>query len=243
MWGFLGSLAGGAANLLGGLFGQSQQQRINQQNIQAQMYQNTHAIQERVADAQAAGINPLAALGSSFAPGAAQEVGSSSLQQGMSGMGQELSRAAQAMQDATSKSAQLDLELKRAQIDQINADVVGAQLRNSKLATTFAAPGSPPSVPYNWQLGGPSDPRPHRGMPDLYKTYWAGDHPLTLLDPDAQRSVFSGVPGAVTFPEIAGGLLKQNLGNVGERIGDSPYVPRPDVFRSLDLSNPWLWQQ
>jgi len=34
---------------------------------------------------------------------------------------------------------------------------------------------------------------------------------VRLFHPEAQRSIFSGVPGAITYPQLAGELAKQNI--------------------------------
>lgn len=240
MLGFLGGLAGSAANLIGGLFGQSNQEKINQQNLAAAQYQATHAIQERVADARAAGINPLAALGSSFQPTPGVAVGSDALPAAMGNMGQNLSRAASAFQDSQSREQKLKEDLLQAQIDQTNATTAGEMLRNSKMAAV-AAPGSPPPMPVNVPLPR-SAPHSADTLP-LFQDYRdrLGNR-VTLFDPEAQRSIFSGVPGAVSYPALATAMALENARQTGPVVrGDLQRMI--ENFTSNSVDNPWLWQQ
>lgn len=205
MWGFLGNLLSGAASLVGGLFGQSNQQKINQANIANQDYLASHAIRLRVRDAQAAGINPLAALGSNFAPGPATQVASDALPNAMSNMGQNLSRAAQAYQDSISRAAELDNQYKQAQIDLTNSET--AKNIAASHAALVSQPGTPPGLGVVDASGNPI-----KTLPRLTKDYQTpSGGRMTLLDPDAQRSVFSGVPGAVLYPWIASELGLANI--------------------------------
>lgn len=144
MWNFLGGLVGGAANLLGGLFGQSNQDKIAQENIAAQQQYAQNRIQWTVADAQKAGINPLAALGNAT-QSFSNVAGDNSMAAGISGAGQDISRAVQAYGDSQSKEAELKLQLLRSQIDNVNADTVGKFAEASRLSRTFASPGHPPT--------------------------------------------------------------------------------------------------
>lgn len=238
MLSFLGSLAGGAANLIGGLFGQRNQEKINQENIAQSQYMARNAIQMRVEDARRAGINPLAALGSSFSPTPPQLVGSDAVPSAMSNMGQNLSRAGSALQDEFSRKASLENELLKAQTEQIKASTVSEYARASKLAAA-AAPGSPPPMPVPLPRSAPhtADTLP------LFQDYRdrLGNR-YTLFDPDAQRSIFSGVPGAVSYPALATAMTLENARQTAP-------VVRGDLQRLMDnltsnaVENPWLWQQ
>lgn len=230
----LGPLMSGAASLIGGIFGQANQQRVNSANQVAAQYMAQNAIQMRVKDAQAAGINPLAALGSSFSPSPAVAVGSNALQEGIQGMGQSLGRAAQAYGDSVSRSVQLDNEYKQAQIDLVHSETA-KNLVASKAAVA-AQPGTPPGL-------GLYDPNgnPIKTLPRLFKDYSAGPGRVTLLDPDAQRSVFSGVPGAVTYPALAAALIAKNAANVLGSAGPSGVpLTRGDVMRWGDVQGSWF---
>lgn len=219
----LGGVVGAGANLVGGIYGQRNQAAINTANINAAQNAAMYGIEWRVADAKRAGINPLAALGSNFSPGPATAVGSNALGAGVGAAGQDIARAFQAYGDKLSKSAELDNQLKQSQIDQINATTAGEMLRNSKMAT-MSQPGTPPGL-------GILDPsgNPVKTAKRLYEDYSTGTgQRVTLFSPDAQRSIFSGVPGAVTYPALAADLAVKNLPRV--------YGPmiRPDTWRWLE---------
>lgn len=227
-------------NLIGGLFGQSEQEKINQQNIQQAQFMASNAIQMRVNDAKKAGINPLAALGSSFSPSPPQLVGSDALPNAIGAMGQNVSRAAQAYGDTISKSAELDNALKEAQIKQIEASTVDTLARASKNAQ-LVAPGSPPTLPYNWNVGGPVDPRPHKGMTALTQYFY---DPKTgrrweLLGSEASQATMTSAslaPNAALNVRLGAGGAQEVIDALDED------VPRPDVWRSI-MENPQNWIQ
>lgn len=88
----LGSLIGAAGSLLGGLLGQSKQDKMAAANIAAQREFAQKGIRWKVADAQAAGIHPIYALGApthSFSP---VSIGDS-LGPGIRAAGQDIGRA------------------------------------------------------------------------------------------------------------------------------------------------------
>ncbi|MEM2002536.1 MAG: hypothetical protein QXT77_07835, partial [Candidatus Methanomethylicaceae archaeon] len=109
----LPALIGAAGSLLGGLFGSS----AKKQEVAYQREFAQHGVRWRVADAQAAGIHPLAALGANLP--SYQPVGlGDDLARGFSDAGQSLARAMQAKQSAPERamareSMRLDLERKR----------------------------------------------------------------------------------------------------------------------------------
>lgn len=109
------SLIAAGTSLLGGLLGRDSQQRANELNaqnaanniaLQREFAQN--AIQWKVKDAAKAGIHPLYALGASttsFAPVSVGASGNDPLASAMSGMGQNLSRAAMANMAPTERAS------------------------------------------------------------------------------------------------------------------------------------------
>lgn len=100
----IGDLLNFGAKLIGGFMGQNAQENANAANqalAQTQMaYQheaNTHGVRWRVADAIAAGLHPLAALGMSPASGVSASVGrqepETAMADAVGSMGQDISRA------------------------------------------------------------------------------------------------------------------------------------------------------
>lgn len=116
----LGGLISAGANLIGGLIGNKNQREINETNVDVSREYAQSGIQWRVADAKAAGIHPLVALGSNYQPSAPISVGSSALPDAFSSMGQSLGRAADSVltREERNKKTQLDaLTLERASLE------------------------------------------------------------------------------------------------------------------------------
>lgn len=140
----IGSLISAAGNVLGGIIGGNQADKAAKRNIQLQKDFAQQGIRWKVADAKAAGIHPLAALGAqthSFAP--VNVGGGSSIAAGLAGAGQDIGRAV----DATrSNSERLDAYTKT--IQDLNIRRMG--LENDLLASQIAkvnATGPQPAMP------------------------------------------------------------------------------------------------
>lgn len=143
----LGSIIGAASSLLGGLFGQSSQEKQMEQQIAAQREFAQQGIRWRVADANAAGVHPLYALGAnthSFSP---IGIGGSPLAEGISAAGNEIGRAIQAK--GTSVERAFNAKIMQLQLQR-------GELENQLLASQIARINSPavrqPAMP----LVGPS---------------------------------------------------------------------------------------
>lgn len=120
MWDFLGGLAGGIGDVFGAMLNTSSQQSINSANLQQQMAIASGAqLPALVANAKAAGLNPLAVLGQS-APGGMAAVGTNP--------GAAATGAGQGMKEAFAgiKADELfDEQLKKAKVDVANARTLG----------------------------------------------------------------------------------------------------------------------
>jgi hypothetical protein len=161
MFPLIGGLIGAGASLLGQSMTNSANEQINQQNIAMQEAINAsniaeqekfaqQGIQWRVADAKAAGINPLAALGAQTASFSNQVAPSMSGPPGGAGAGvaaagQNISRAMQAMQSPEDKAVAVESTRLRLENAQLQNDLLKKQLLGSNVATAFQ-PGSPPGV-------------------------------------------------------------------------------------------------
>lgn len=242
---FLGGLLSAGANLLGGLFGRQSAESIAQQNIQEQMNFAQHGISWRVADAKAAGINPLAALGAQLNSFSNITGDDGSMAKGIAGAGQDIGRAVAAGADKESKIDKLNAELLQRKIAMADADITHQQLQNSQLARNIAGDGTPPSRPYDWNKGGPYDPRPHKGMPSLLTKYYnpTGGPDRVLFSPEAsqaQQTVSSAPVGVLAGTDLIDA-------NIGARSPSETF--RPDVSRVLNnlnnlaVDNPQLWVQ
>lgn len=153
----LENILGAATNLFGGLLGKSSADKANEtnaamaaQNIALQREFAQNAIQWKVADAKAAGLHPLAALGASttsFAPVTVGASGANPLADSLRSMGQDLSRSASVNRSAPGRlgaiqtaqqteSNSLDLENKR-----LNNEILKSRL------VTMNQPATPPPIP------------------------------------------------------------------------------------------------
>lgn len=140
----LGSLIAGGASLLGGLLGRDDASDAAAKNARMQKEFAQQGIRWKVADAKAAGIHPLAALGApttSFAP---VNVGAGShIAQGLASAGQDISRGIEATR---TNSERLDAYTKT--IQDLNIQRMGLEndLLSSQIAKIHQA-GIPPAMP------------------------------------------------------------------------------------------------
>lgn len=155
----LEALLSAGTKLLGGFLGQKSQDEANeiakqtaQNNINLQRQFAQEGIQWKVADAKAAGIHPLYALGASttsFSPVSVGVSGASPLASALGDMGQDISRAAGAMRSdkggAISGVAQRQL-LQSNELDLDNKRLNNLILKQKLAAAT--APGTPPGVAF-----------------------------------------------------------------------------------------------
>lgn len=149
---FFGGLLGGLGSLIGGYMQDQTQEQIAQENIQNQINFAQHGIQWKVADAKAAGINPLAALGAST-NSFSNVVGGQGMGKAVADAGQNLGRAAQAVMSPDDRayveqSRALDLQHK-----QLENDFLGMHIAASN-ARTASQPGDGPPTPNPGQIYG-----------------------------------------------------------------------------------------
>lgn len=140
MLGFLGPALGAIGSFIGSNKTNKANARINAQNIALQKQFAQQGIQWKVADAKAAGIHPLAALGAqthSFAP---QSIGMDYRQYGQ--MGQDIGRA---VQTAAGGSERKRLALYNENVRQLN--LKNMELQNALLASQVAKSTQAGQVP------------------------------------------------------------------------------------------------
>lgn len=129
--GAVGSVVGGGLGLIGSANSQANAAAINKFNYEAQKEFAQNSIRWRVADAKAAGLHPLAALGaqaSGYTPSAA--IGDSPDFGFLSDLGQNIGRAIDAKRTAAERSEQ---EQKRNAL--FNEELRGRQLQNEETQT------------------------------------------------------------------------------------------------------------
>lgn len=158
MLSFLKTLAAPALGAIGSLIGgkmdrdqaeEQQQRSYDQQKEFAQM-----GIRWKVADAVAAGLHPLAALGANTTSFSPISVGSSDFGGSLGRMGQDIGRAAEAHLDSN------DRRLKDAMVAKAEAEAEHAVLQNTQLKAEIArqsqvGPGIPSVAPWMGQNTGP----------------------------------------------------------------------------------------
>lgn len=138
----LGELISAGASLVGGIMGNNSQKQQAKANAKMQKEFAQHGIRWKVADAKAAGIHPLAALGAQTVSFTPQAIGSD-LSTGIANAGQDIGRAINSTRtqgervDAYTKSMQL-MSLQRAGLEN---ELLKSQLIRAN------APGTPPPMP------------------------------------------------------------------------------------------------
>lgn len=136
-----GSLISGGLSLLGGILGNKSQEDAGAANAAMQKEFAQQGIRWKVADAKAAGINPLFAMGApavSFSPSFA---GDSPMGSAVASAGQDISRAVNATRTQPERDSALrSLELERAQLQN---EFLRTQIAGSKVAVMQQAGGNP----------------------------------------------------------------------------------------------------
>lgn len=152
MFEFLGPILSGigsvASSLTRGPGDTSQNWQQFNQNYQNQKEFAQHGIRWKVADAQAAGIHPLFALGgstASYSP-SSFSVGDTSTDYGLKGMGQAVDRAVQATRTASERQA-TDFQIKSQELDlegkRLNNDILRMKLASDSARLSAGQIGPP----------------------------------------------------------------------------------------------------
>jgi len=206
----LPELISAGSQIIGGIIGKNSAEKAQKQNIQLQKDFAQHGIQWRVEDAKAAGIHPLAALGAQTTSFSPISVGGDPLAAGISGAGQDISRAVNATRGA---SARLDAYTKTVQ--DLNVRRMG--LENDLLASQIAKinqTGSPPP------------------MPSAGDRYLVEGQPQSgLTSPLVQDQALSRVAGAPGAPHSEAGAVT-DLGYARTRSGWAPVMSKDFQERS-----------
>lgn len=159
---FLGNIINAGASLFSGSQNRATQERIAQQNIDMQREFAQSGIRWKVADAQAAGVHPLFALGANTQSFSPVSVGTDN---SIAEAGQSIGRAVSAMKTGDEKAQHNADTLTRLQLEKagLENDVLRAELQSKVTAaaprTAGNGPGMPsPDLPRNWLTmvsGGP----------------------------------------------------------------------------------------
>lgn len=246
MWQLLGGLAGGIGSYLGGqenakaavdaaqINAQAQEQ-TNAQNIAYQTEFAQNGVQWKAADARAAGINPLAALGAntaSFSNVVAPQPGAANARPGdaLSGAGQSVGRAIASTQSADDQAfneASRALMLQKAGLQN---ELLQSQIESSRRATTFQ-PGNGPSTPSPAQTysgGIPADVMAEPGT--SFSSRW---------DDRVRGAGVDVIPDKVTqgVGNTTAGLHPEV--SLSRSAGEAGFYPYPSHDMSVAMFNPW----
>lgn len=131
----LPALIGAGASLIGGLFGQSQQNARAAENDRLQREFAQSGIQWKVEDARKAGIHPLAALGAQTHSYTPQTVGDS-ISPAFAAAGQDISRGIDATRSRTGRAAAVARTIEDLQLQRMGLE---NELLASKIAVTRQA--------------------------------------------------------------------------------------------------------
>lgn len=157
----LGELLSFGGNLLGGILGSNAQKdanetnaRINAENIALQKQFAQNGIQWKVADAKAAGISPLYALGastSSFSPVSIGAQPEDALGKSMHAMGQDLGRAVNSSASSSTREGIFADQARKLQLEGagLDNDIKRATLASQvmKMKSAQVGPPIPTDVP------------------------------------------------------------------------------------------------
>lgn len=150
----ISALIGAGSSLLGGIFNRNSAEEMQQRNLAQQLAFAQNRIQWTVNDAKAAGINPLAALGNATQT-YSNIAGDSSLGDSIASAGQNLSRSIAAGSDKETKLDQLNAKLVEAKIRNVDADTL-QKTADASDRVRAVQPGDPPGVNVPFP---PEDPR------------------------------------------------------------------------------------
>lgn len=215
----LGEILGAAGSIAGSLFGKSQaDKQAKQQKEFAQK-----GIQWKVADAKAAGIHPIYALGAntvSYSPTAVGDTGAS-----WGSAGQDIGRAIEAGQSTTERNNGLSARIGELQLEgaKLDNDIKRTQLASN--IATLKQPGQPPGSPTtstSWLLDGQGD-TPQLDTPTLKRE--------TKLDVSTGNGAYvaGSTPGTIAFRTPIGGYQVAKAPALAESLED-------------DATGNWLWQ-
>lgn len=139
----LDTLIGGGIKLLGGLFGQSSQEKQAKQNIELQREFAQNGIQWKAEDARKAGIHPLYAMGAQTTSFSPVSVGTP-LADAMSSFGQDVSRSIDVTRSASQKNDAVARSIQQLQLQNMGLQ---NELLSTQIAKTRQALASPPPMP------------------------------------------------------------------------------------------------
>lgn len=140
----LGSIIGGIGSIVGGLIKNNADKKNAQRQEALQREFAQQGIQWKVADAKAAGIHPLYALGASTHSYAPTSVGGSGLGDGIAAAGQNIGRAIDATRSPQAKIGAIQQSIMETQLEGLGLD---NDLKRARLASAIATNATRTGIP------------------------------------------------------------------------------------------------
>lgn len=129
-----GDLIAAGGSLLGGLLGAASNKKANEQNAALQREFAQNGIRWKVADAKAAGLHPLAALGVNTLSASPSYVGDTSMANAVSNMGQDIGRAV----NSTRTNKERADKFAEMQMRSMELDLQNKELNNQLISSEIA---------------------------------------------------------------------------------------------------------
>lgn len=152
----LGPILGAIGGIAGSLISSNQQEENAQRNIAMQREFAQQGIRWKVADAKAAGVHPLYALGASTHSFSPVSVGGSGMGPALASMGQDVGRAINATSTPSERVSAYSEAAQKLQLDNM---ALQNQLLASRVATLNQAGGNPPLPESGGLPAIPQDPK------------------------------------------------------------------------------------
>lgn len=225
--GVVGNIIGAGASLLGGSLDNSNArgQWQNEYNAQKEFAQN--GIRWKVADAKAAGIHPLYALGAQTASYSPQAVSHSNYAQTLGQMGQNIGRAIQAkfskeereLANLQVDNARLENQFRRAQVENLEAQTAKLQ-RDDVFMQAYNAERA-----VNNQQQVPSLPlTSNHGSGQVAKIGAVEVKPDEVTSTSPDRSHGAGVHTAYIFSRVGNSIMAHFNESAGDSLSDDAWL-------------------
>lgn len=136
----IGGVISGAANLIGGKMASDATKEANTENAETQREFAQNGIRWKVADAKAAGLHPLAALGAQTTAFSPSYVGDTGLGEGVASAGQDIGRAVAATETPDERIQSFNRNMMALQLER---GTLENQLLRSQIMRSMAGSGNP----------------------------------------------------------------------------------------------------
>lgn len=237
----IGELISAAGSVIGGLFGKSSADKaadmnaqIARENMEKQEQFAKEGVRWRVADAKAAGLHPLYALGASvpsFSPVSANFTADTSMANAFSRAGQDIGRAVNSTRTSAERGGAFNEAVQKLSLEKMGLEneVLRADLA-SKVARVASPTQAGPAFPGSPYIGGlEGQGQATVGAPAAIKE---GPLERTGMNPVMPHAEVGAVPGVGWEISPNGGYIPVPSKDIKDRIEDSPHE-----WRHLFMNN------